>query len=417
MTAPLGSMDEDAAEASPYAPPAPAKKPWIVLGSLIGAVVVLLGAVLYLSGVFDRKQVDNSPFVRPTHPGSGRPTDPGTLPTTPDGKGSTGVTLRGGGSTFVAPMMDHWSGVYEKEKGVKIEYQRLGSSKGVSGVLDKLLDFGGTDAYVTDEYLKKERITKPILHVPLVMGAVVPTYNLPEAKKQLRFTGSVLAKIYLGEITHWDDSAMMTNNPGVALPHKPIVVVRRQDGSGTTFIWTDYLCKVNETFKNRIGGKPSTQPNWPRNAEDKEIGIEAKGNDGIAKEVNRHDGAIGYVELTFALGEGLQFGQVKNDEGVFISPTLETVTAAAFNSLEKIPDDLRFTLTNAPGQASYPICGTAWAVIYADQPADKGKELVTFLRWCVHDGQKYTRQLKYAPLPDDLVKRVDVVLDRIPGGR
>jgi phosphate transport system substrate-binding protein len=314
-------------------------------------------------------------------------------------------------------MMEHWAEIYEKEKGVRIEYQKMGSSKGVADVLEKRLDFGCTDAFITDEQLAASKIpSTAILHIPLVMGAVVPTYNLPDVHKQLRFTGPILAKIYLGQITHWDDTGIATNNPGVPLPHKPIVVIRRQDGSGTTFIWTDYLSKVNETFKNKIGGKPSMLPIWPKTDGDKEIGLDAKGNDGVAKEVNKNEGAIGYVELSYALSAALSFGQVQNDEAIFITPSLETVTSAAFNSLEKIPDELRYTLTNASGKGSYPICGTTWAVIYVDQPQDKAKELVKFLRWCVHDGQKHTRDLNYAPLPPELVSKIDKLLDKVPGG-
>jgi phosphate ABC transporter phosphate-binding protein len=418
MTTPLTPMDEDVPEPSPYgAPPAPAKKPWIVLGSLMGAVVVLLGAVLYLAGVFDKKLVDNSPFVRPTHPGSGRPTDPGTVPTPPEKGGGPDklpprLILRGAGSTFVAPMMSKWSEEYEKEFRVRIEYDKRGSSKGVAAVLEKNFDFGGTDATVTEEQLSKVKASyKDILHIPLVMGAVVPTYNVPDVP-QLKFTGGVLVDIYSGKITHWDDPAIKASN-NVQLPHLPITPVRRSDGSGTTNIWTSYLCELDQGFSQKIGG-PSNLPKWPL-VDGKEIGVAGEGNDGVAAQVRKIPGAIGYVELNFALARSLAYGQVENSASKFINPTLDRVTAAAVSKLDTIPDDLRYTLTNAPGQGSYPICGTTWAVIYVDQPPEKAKDLVKFLRWCVHDGQKYTRDLNYAPLPQELVTRIDRLLDRVPG--
>jgi phosphate ABC transporter phosphate-binding protein len=416
MTTQLTPMDEDAQEPSPVAAPV-AKKPWIVIGSLIGAIVVLLGLVLYLAGVFDRKPVDTGPYVRSTHPG-GRPTEPGPLPTPPEKGGGPDklpprLTLRGAGSTFVAPMMAKWAEEYEREFRVRIEYDKRGSSKGVAAVLDRYFDFGGTDAIVTEEQLAKAHASfKDILHIPLVMGAVVPTYNVPDVP-QLKFTGGVLADIYMGKITHWDDPAIKASN-NTNLPHLAITPVRRADGSGTTHIWTDYLSQIDGVFRDKIGGGPSNLPKWPM-VDGKEIGVAGEGNDGVAAKVRQIPGAIGYVELNFALAKSLAYGRVENSEGEFINPTLTHVTAAAANKLDKIPDDLRYTLTNVPGKSSYPICGTTWAVIYIDQPPEKARELVKFLRWAVHDGQRYTRDLNYAPLPPELVPKIDKLLDKVPG--
>jgi phosphate transport system substrate-binding protein len=288
---------------------------------------------------------------------------------------------------------------------VRIDYQSVGSSKGVQGLTDRAYQFGCSDAPLTDAAMAKAG--GPVVHIPLVMGAVVPTYNLPEVSEQLRFTGPMLADIFLGKITRWNDPAIRVANPRAAgqLTDMPITVVHRSDGSGTTFIWTDFLTKTSGEWGAKLGVK--TELAWP-------VGLAGKGNNGVADEVSRTVGAIGYVELSYAMENNLRYGQVKNREGKFVQPSLESVTAAATASSEVIRADLRYTLANAPGEASYPIAGTVWAVLYADQTGSPaGRELVAFLHWATHDGQSYAKDLRYAPLPLDLVKRVDEKLAEI----
>jgi phosphate transport system substrate-binding protein len=307
--------------------------------------------------------------------------------------------LRGGGSSFVNPLMLKWKDVYAKHAGVKIDYQSLGSSKGIEGFTTKTFDFGCTDAPLTVEQLEKSRGTGgEVLHIPLAMGAVVVTYHLPGLKQPLRFSGPALAKIYRGQVKKWNDPVLRELNPGVSLPDREITVVHRSDGSGTTFIWTDYLSKTSPEWKTEVGA--GTTVKWP-------VGVGAKGNEDVAGKVSRTEGAIGYVELTYALVNRLEFGQVQNQAGRFTAPSLETVTAAATAALQQIPDDLRYTLTNAPGKDSYPICGTVWAVLYAEQPAGKAEWLAQFLRWVTTDGQRYARELNYAPLPQELIDRIE----------
>jgi phosphate ABC transporter phosphate-binding protein len=320
---------------------------------------------------------------------------------------ASGVVLRGGGSTFVKPIMEHWAGIYQKQTGATIEYTAVGSSKGIDGVTSKFLDFGCTDAYMSDKQLAEA--SGPMLHVPLAMGAVVPTYNVPDEtgkQVQLRFTGALLANIYLGKVTKWNDPTIAVNNPGQHLPELDIVVVHRKEGSGTTSIWTDYLSKASAAWKAKVGS--GTKVEWP-------VGIAAEKSDGVADAVSRTPGAIGYVELSFALGNGLQAGEVKNRAGVFVSPSIDGITSAAAGSLHDIPDDLRYSLTDAPGQGSYPIVGTAWAVIYLDQPRGKKDELVKFLRWATSDGQQFVGDLKYGRLPPELVAKIHDALKQVGG--
>ena len=396
-------------------PPAKRKLPLPLLIGGALALFAIVGLALYVGGVFDEKKPTTP--VPPRNQGGGTEPPPLKKEDATPPKTTPTLTLRGGGSTFVAPIMDFWANRYEKEFNVKIEYERMGSSKGVNGVLGKFLNFGCTDAYIPDEQFNREKIPpKSVVHIPLVMGAVVVTYNVPDVKEQLKFTGGVLVDIYTGKITHWDDPAITANNTGVKLPHLPITPVRRSEGSGTTFIFTDYLCQIDGTFSAKIGG-PKNLPTWPPGSDGKEIGLAGEGNDGVAAEVRKTTGSIGYVELSFALSKSLAYGQVQNSKNKFINPTLDRITVAAANKLESIPDDLRYTITNAPGEGSYPICGTAWAVIYVDLPAARAKDIVKFLRWCVHEGQKDTRELKYAQLPEELVQKIDKILDKIPGGK
>ena len=316
--------------------------------------------------------------------------------------------LNGAGSTFIYPLLSKWSAEYDKAKSVEVNYQSIGSGGGIQQMTAKTADFGCTDAPMNDEQLKKAKeVGGDVYHIPLVMGAVVPAYNLEEVKEPLVFSGPVLADIYLGKIKKWDDEAIKKLNPGVDLPSKDIGVVHRSDGSGTTYIWTDYLSKVSPDPKEgwaKVG--KGTSVDWP-------AGEGAKGNEGVAGRVKAAPGTIGYIELIYALQNNISFGKVKNKAGNPIKADLAAVTEAAKNSLTNIPEDLRYSITDADGKDSYPICGTTWAVLYIDQPPVKGPEVVNFLRWCTHDGQQYCEALYYAKLPKGLVEKIDKKLDAV----
>jgi phosphate ABC transporter phosphate-binding protein len=317
------------------------------------------------------------------------------------------LTLEAGGSTFVKPIMDRWAEVYKDIHRVKIDYQGVGSGRGVQRMVDRIYGFGCTDAPMTlQELADADRSGGKVLHIPLVMGAVVPAYKVSGLSTRLKFASQTLVKIYLGKITHWDDQAIRINNPGVALPHLEITVVHRKESSGTTHIWTEYLAKASLDWEKEIGiGK---LVKWP-------CGISGEGNNGVATLINRTDGAIGYIELTYALQNDLTFGAVINKAGEPIIADERTVSAAATASLHDIPEDLRYSLTNAEGKNSYPIVGTTWAVLYVDQLNNSSaKEMVEFLRWATHkEGQEYLKELKYVPLPPELVKKVEGKLAQV----
>jgi phosphate ABC transporter phosphate-binding protein len=315
--------------------------------------------------------------------------------------------LKGKGSTFIAPLMIHWAAVYEGTAGgCKVDYRSVGSYGGIKGLIDKTVDFGCTDGPMTDEEVHKaEAAGGAVLHIPLVLGAVVPVYNLPEIQETLRFTGPVLANIYLGKIKSWDDPALKELNPGVKLPTNAIKVIHRLDGSGTTYIWADYLAKVSPEWKKTVG--VATELTWP-------VGEGEPGNEGVAKKVADTTGSIGFVELSAAIHHELPAGLVQNREKEFVKGALSSINKAAANALPAvIPEDLRYSLTDAPGKGSYPIAGTTWAIVYAKQPAAKGQLLVDFLRWAVTDGQDSVQRLFYARLPEDLARRSNRMIDRI----
>lgn len=321
------------------------------------------------------------------------------------GGGGGPERLNGGGSTFVYPMMSKWSSEYDKARGTKVNYQSIGSGGGIQQMTAKTFDFGCTDGPMNDEQLSKARETAgEVVHVPLVMGAVVPSYNLPGITEPLKFTGAVLADIFLGKVTKWNDKALQDLNPGVSLPDKEIFVVHRSDGSGTTYIWVDYLSKVSPDWKTKVG--VGTSVNWP-------AGVGQKGNEGVAGQVKRSAGSLGYVELIYALQNDMRYGLVQNKDGAFIKASLETVTAAGEASLASIPDDLRYSITDSPGKDSYPISGTTWAVIYVNQPARTGQQVVDFLRWVTHEGQQFTSELHYSRLPQGLIARVEEKLSQV----
>jgi phosphate transport system substrate-binding protein len=326
---------------------------------------------------------------------------------------TTAKRLNGGGSSFVYPLMSKWVGIYEKEKNVQVNYQSVGSGAGIHKMTAKEFDFGCTDAPMNQEQMEKaKKAGGEVIHIPLVMGAVVPAYNLEEVTETLQFTGPLLADIFLRKITKWNDERIKAINPNVAsqLPAKNINVVRRADGSGTTYIFSDYLSKVSPEWKESVG--VDTSLHWPGDT------IGAKGSEGMAGQIKLNPGAIGYIEVTYVLQNKISFGSVQNQAGEFILGSLDSVVIAANNCLTQIPDDMRFSLTNAPGKGPYPICGTVWAVLYTNQTGENGQQVVDFLRWATREdkGQKYTRDLHYAPLPKGVIDRIDAKLAQIKTG-
>jgi phosphate transport system substrate-binding protein len=316
--------------------------------------------------------------------------------------------LSGAGATFVYPMMSKWTDEYDKSKKVKVNYQSIGSGGGIKQMIEKTVEFGCSDGPMNDEQLKEAKEKGgEVVHVPLVMGAVVPAYNL-EGVDELTFSGTVLADIFLGKIKKWNDEAIKDLNPKAKLPDKDIVVVHRSDGSGTTYIWVDYLAQVSDAWKEKVG--VATSVKWP-------VGDGEKGNEGVANRVKATDGALGYIELIYAVQNDIKFGRVKNKAGEAIKADLKSITAAADAKLKNIPDDLRYSITDAEGKDSYPISGTTWAVVYTNQPADKAQIIVDFLRWCIHDGQKFCEDLHYAKLPPGLVEKADKKLDMVKTGK
>ncbi len=305
------------------------------------------------------------------------------------------VNVTGAGSTFDYPAFTKWFEAYGKvDPGVQFNYQSIGSGGGIKNLLNQTVDFGASDAPMKDEAMA----TAPgkILHIPVVIGGEAITYNLPGSPK-LKLDGDTLANIYLGNITKWNDPKIAALNPGVSLPDLPIVVVHRSDGSGTTFIFTDYLSSVSPIWADTSG--KGTSVKWPA-----AVGIGAKGNEGVAGQVKQTPGAIGYVELAYAKQNQMTYATLKNAAGNFVDPTLDTVSAAMATA--QIPDDFRFSIVNAPGDQAYPIAGASWVLVYQKQKgADHGTKLVAFLKWAVTDGQKITSTLDYAPLPDSVVQR------------
>jgi phosphate transport system substrate-binding protein len=306
------------------------------------------------------------------------------------------TTLNGAGATFPYPMYSKWFSEYHKEHPqVEINYQSIGSGGGIRQVLAGTVDFGASDGPMTDEQLAQSK-TK-ILHVPTVLGANVPAYNIPGVSGELQFTPEALAGIFLGKITSWNDPAIAKANPGVKLPGDQIIVIHRSDGSGTTYIWTDYLSKVSPEWQSQVG--KGTSVKWP-------VGLGGKGNEGVAGLIRQMQGSIGYIELIYAIQNKIPYGVVKNAAGNFVKASLDSVTAAAA-SAPKMPADFRVSITNAPGKDAYPISSFTWLLIPAQsKDAAKGKILSDLLNWIVTDGQKMTADLSYAPLPSGVVAKV-----------
>ncbi len=306
---------------------------------------------------------------------------------------SAQTRINAAGATFPYPIYSKWFSEFKTEKNVEINYQSIGSGGGISQLTSGTVDFGASDKPLSDAQAAKMKV-KP-LHFPTVLGAVVPTYNVAGVTKDLNFTGDALAGIFLGNIKKWNDPAIKGANPGVNLPGADIVVVHRSDGSGTNFVFTDFLSKVSPEFKTKVGA--DTSVNWP-------TGLAAKGNEGVAGLVKGTPNAIGYVELIYAIQNKMGYGSVKNASGAFVKANLASVTAAAAGAAKSMPADFRVSITNAPGAAAYPISTFTWLLIPSDIPdAAKRTAIVEFLHWMLTKGQTYNEGLGYAKLPASVV--------------
>jgi phosphate transport system substrate-binding protein len=322
---------------------------------------------------------------------------------------STGgtVQLQGSGATFPKPIYDKWVSEFGKANpNVRIDYQATGSGAGQKAILARTADFGASDDPMSDEDLK----AGDILHIPTVLGAVVLTYNLTGVTQPLKLSGTTIADIYLGNIKKWNDPRLATDNPGVTLPDADILPVYRADSSGTSAVFTDFLSKTSPEWKSKVG--MNKQPSWITG-----VGVGAKGNDGVMGQVKQTPNSIGYVELTFAKANTLPVAQIRNKAGEFVDATIETVKAAAAGSVAKMPDDLRTQITDPEGAGVYPIASYTYILVYKDQAdATKGKALVDFLWWALHDGEKYAAELHYGPLPAEVRTRVEAKINSITNG-
>jgi phosphate transport system substrate-binding protein len=314
------------------------------------------------------------------------------------------VQIDGAGATFPYPIYSKWFSEYNKlHPEVQINYQSIGSGGGIRQLASQTVFFGASDGPMTDEQLKSA--PGPVLHFPTVLGAVVPVYNIPGVSAELKFSGPTLADIYLGKITKWNDKAVAAENPGVKLPASDIAVVHRSDGSGTTYIFVDYLSKVSAEWKTRVG--VNTSVNWP-------VGVGGKGNEGVSGLVTQTPNAIGYVELIYALQNKIAFGSVKSHDGEWVKASLQSVTAAAAAVEGKMPADFRVSITDGAGKGVYPLSSFTWLLFY-ESPSDKAKAkiMVDFTKWALGEGQKYCADLGYAPLPASVVKLEIVALAKI----
>jgi len=310
------------------------------------------------------------------------------------GVAAQNMQINGAGATFPDPIYQKWFSEYNKlHANVQINYQAVGSGAGIRQVTAQTVFFGATDGPMTNDQLLAA--PGPVLHFPTVLGAVVPIYNIPNVTTDLKFTGPLLADIFLGKITKWNDPAIVAVNPGVTLPGTNITVVHRAEGSGTSYIWCDYLAKLSPEWKKRVG--VSTAVTWP-------VGVGGQGSDGVTALTKQTPGAIGYVELVYALQGKLSYGSVQNSEKVFLKASIEGVTAAAAAAAKSMPADFRVSITNAPGKDAYPISSFTWMLFY-QSPKNKaqGKAMADFLQWALTDGQKFAPDLGYAPLPKEVV--------------
>src|SRR6201984_3691294 len=318
------------------------------------------------------------------------------------------LSITGAGATFPYPIYSKWFDEYKKKNPtVEINYQSIGSGGGIRQVTEGTVDFGASDGPMSDEQLKafQDKHGFGLLHFPTVLGADVPTYNIPGVTASLNFTPEALAGIFLGKVTKWNDPAIAGANKGVNLPSNDIVVVHRADGSGTTYIWTDYLSKVSDEWKSKVGR--NTSVSWP-------VGLGGKGNEGVTGLVKQTPNAIGYVELIYAVQNNIPFGAVKNAAGDFVKADLASVTAAAAGAAKAMPDDFRVSITNAPGQTAYPISSFTWLLVPAKiQDAGKRDAIKGFLKWMLAEGQSYVEPLSYAKLPKEVVQKEEKAINNI----
>ena len=318
------------------------------------------------------------------------------------------LSINGAGATFPYPVYSKWFDEYQKKNSqVQINYQSIGSGGGIKQVTEGTVDFGASDGPMNDEQLKafQDKHGFGILHFPTVMGAVVPTYNVPGVTSALNFTPDALAGIFLGRITKWNDPAIAGTNKGVNLPAADIVVVHRSDGSGTTYCWTDYLSKVSDEWKTKVG--KGTSVNWP-------VGLGGKGNEGVTGQIKNAPNSIGYVELIYAVSNNIPYGSVKNSSGSFIKADLASVSAAAAAVAKTMPDDFRVSITNPPGETAYPIATFTWLLI-PERFSDSAKRdaIKGFVNWMLVDGQNYAEQLSYAKLPNEVIAKEKKALGKI----
>jgi phosphate transport system substrate-binding protein len=318
------------------------------------------------------------------------------------------LSINGAGATFPYPMYSKWFDEYHKKNAnLQINYQSIGSGGGIKQVTEGTVDFGATDGPMNDEQLKaySDKHGSGILHFPTVMGAVVPTYNIPGVSAELNFTPEALAGIFLGKVTKWNDPLIAAANKGVKLPAEDIVVVHRAEASGTTYVWTDYLSKISPEWQKSVG--TGAAPKWP-------VGLGGKGNEGVTGTIKNTPNSIGYVELIYAEANKIPYGSVRNSSGVFVKPSLAAVSAAAAAAAKDMPDDFRVSITNAPGKTAYPISSFTWLLIpqkFSD--TSKRDALKGFLKWALADGQNYAESLSYAKLPKEVVAKELKAIDKI----
>jgi phosphate transport system substrate-binding protein len=318
------------------------------------------------------------------------------------------LSITGAGATFPYPIYSKWFDEYQKKNpNIEINYQSIGSGGGIRQVTEGTVDFGASDGPMNDEQLKafQDKHGFGVLHFPTVLGADVPTYNIPGVSAALNFTPEALAGIFLGKITKWNDPAIVAANKGVNLPSSDIVVVHRSEGSGTTYIWTDYLSKISEEWKNKVGKGASV--NWP-------VGLGGKGNEGVTGQIKNAPNSIGYVELIYAVSNNIPYGNVKNSSGVFVKADLASVSAAAAAVAKTMPDDFRVSITDPPGKTAYPIASFTWLLI-PEKFSDGAKRdaIKGFVKWMLTDGQNYTEQLSYAKLPKEVIAKEEKALAKV----
>ncbi|MGC9366739.1 MAG: phosphate ABC transporter substrate-binding protein PstS [bacterium] len=314
------------------------------------------------------------------------------------------LDILGAGATFPLPLYTKMFNSYKQSTGIQVNYQGIGSGGGIRSLLDRTVDFGGTDAFMSEEEMSKAE-NNQILHIPTCLGAIVVTYNLP-GNPTLKLTSEVVSDIFLGKITKWNDDKISQLNPGVELPDMDIIVVHRSDGSGSTFIFSDYLCKVSKEWEETVGRGKSLE--WP-------TGLGASGNPGVAGLVKSTPGAVGYVELIYALSNDMPTAHIKNKSGNFIQPSIESVSASANVAL---PVDMRVSITNTDASNGYPISGFTWIILYQEQNYNnrektRAEEVVNLIWWMIHDGQSHNTPLHYAPLPDEAVRNAEIILKSI----